>query len=493
MATAPGTARTGPQSKKGLVIGLAVAGLAVAAGVIAFVVLKGGENGGASGGSRESVIRATLAALGDGDIDKLLALADAKGVYAKAIDCTGKTPAVGTDTDDAKELSPSEKEEQDPSFIHEKYKKEYGELAGRAKGAKIELVEVVTKAPAPHVPKKEGEPGPANATEDDRLFVLEKGQRAMKGCVAKVPMRMQQVKLKVKVAADGQPAAEQDVQMMMMELEGGWYLITPPPISKVFGPAAISAMFTSARDQVCACKDIACAERLKSEFKAKAKEIGLKQEFKKLSEDDQDKLEKVEEEIKACERRLEEGGPAIAASGTPAAGGNDIGARALAKLTVYKDQICACRDKACMDRGSEEMTAWAKAQPDDGMTDDVTRQATAIGEEIGKCMVRITSADGSTPVDKPAEKPLATASDADFPQSPTMPASCETYRQSIARLASCANYPASARQALIDAWKQMISSFGDFSKLPVETQKSIGKTCEQATEAMVKATVSLKC
>lgn len=479
-------------------IGLAVAGLAVAGGVIAFVVLKGGGSGGAAGGSRESVIKATLAALGDGDTDKLLALADAKGLYAKAIDCTGKTPAVGTDTDDGKDLSPSEKEEQDPNFIHEKYKKEFGELAGRAKGAKIELVEVVTKAPAQHVPKKEGETRDANATEDeDGLFVLERGQRAMKGCVAKVPMRMQSVKLKVKVkvAAGGQPAAEQDVQMSMMEVEGGWYLITPPPISTVFGAAAISAMFTSARDQVCACKDITCAERLKSEFKAKAKEIGLKQEFKKLGQDDQDKLEKVEEEIKACERRLEEGGPAIAASGTPVAGGNDIGARALAKLTVYKDQICACRDKACMDKVSEEMTAWAKAQPDDGMTDDVTKQATAIGEQIGKCMVRITSSEAPAepPADKPAEKPIATVADADFPQSPTMPASCETYRQSIARLASCANYPASARQALIDAWKQMISSFGDFSKLPAETQKSIGKTCEQATEAMVKAIASLKC
>ncbi len=476
-------------------IGLAVAGLAVAAGVIAFVVLKGGGSSGAAGGSRESVIKATLAALGDGDTDKLLALADAKGLYAKAIDCTGKTPAVGTDTDDGKDLSPSEKEEQDPNFIHEKYKKEFGELAGRSKGAKIELVEIVTKAPAPHVPKKEGEPGPSNATEDDDgLFVLEKGQRAMKGCVAKVPMRMQQVKLKikVKVASGDQPAAEQEVRMSMMEVDGGWYLITPPPISTVFGYAAIAAMFTSAREQVCACKDSACADRLKTEFKAKAKAVGLKQELKKLGQDDQDKLDKVEEEIKACERRLDEGGPAIAASGA-AAGGNDIGARALAKLTVYKDELCACRDKACMDRVSEEMSAWAKAQPDDGMTDDVTRQATAIGEEMGKCMVRITSGEAATPADKPAEKPLATASDADFPKSPTMPASCETYRQSIARLASCSNYPASARQALIDAWKQMINSFGDFSTLPPDTQKSIGKTCEQATEAMVKATASLKC
>jgi hypothetical protein len=93
---------------------------------------------------------------------------------------------------------------------------------------------------------------------------------------------------------------------------------------------------------------------------------------------------------------------AIANNGDKPAGGNGY-AEMLAKMTMFKDRTCACKDKACADAVQEEMTRWsteqAKAAPNMGKVDEAAvKQMTAIMEAYTKCMTAVMIASaGSVP------------------------------------------------------------------------------------------------
>src|SRR5579862_7964895 len=64
---------------------------------------------------------------------------------------------------------------------------------------------------------------------------------------------------------------------------------------------------------------------------------------------------------------------------------------AMAKMGEFKDKMCACKDTACAQKVSDEMTKWSQEQAKDQkeppkMSEEDTKKATAIGEEMGKCM-----------------------------------------------------------------------------------------------------------
>ena len=70
----------------------------------------------------------------------------------------------------------------------------------------------------------------------------------------------------------------------------------------------------------------------------------------------------------------------------------------MAQFTVYSDHMCACRDKACVDKVTDEMTRWsqemAKEDPKPPhMSEDQIKAATAIGERMGTCMQSAMAAD----------------------------------------------------------------------------------------------------
>lgn len=57
----------------------------------------------------------------------------------------------------------------------------------------------------------------------------------------------------------------------------------------------------------------------------------------------------------------------------------------------FKDEMCACKDAKCAQGVADEMTKWSQEMAkelDDPpkMSDEDTKRATAIGEEMGKCM-----------------------------------------------------------------------------------------------------------
>jgi hypothetical protein len=72
-------------------------------------------------------------------------------------------------------------------------------------------------------------------------------------------------------------------------------------------------------------------------------------------------------------------------------------AEAMNKMSEFKDKMCACKDMACAQRVSDEMSRWSQEmakeqQEPPRMTEDDTKRATAIGEEMGKCMQKAMSA-----------------------------------------------------------------------------------------------------
>jgi hypothetical protein len=457
----------GKKSSKGLLIGLGVAGLAIAGGVIAFVVMRGG-GGTAGGGSRSDVVKSTLAALGDGDVDQLLKLSDIPGLHEKVVDCSGKTKALKEEgEEDDKELSEKDKEDRDPKKQVEKRKKEFEEVAPRTKGAKIELVEIVTKEPpAPKDDEKKSD------DEDDPLGgVMKTGQKLMKGCVAKVPMRIHTAKVKLKVTPKGEAAIEQDAEIMLLQVGSGFYLAAPPTVS--LGAGALEREFKGIKDKVCACKDAACAQKLKDEFKASPRRKEVKKEIKALSDKDREKIDAIEDEIKACEAKL---------------GGEDQ----LEAMEQFKDKLCACTDKVCADKVQQELTVWSNSHNDTKLADEDMSKASAIGEEMAKCLTRILSADTGGGAGGGIGATIASAGGvaeaaADWPQE------CRDYREMILKGANCPKLPQASRQALLDGYKAMSEGWKNIGSLPPESMKAIADGCKQGTDALKQSFATLGC
>jgi hypothetical protein len=455
----------GKKSSKGLLIGAGVAGLAIAGGVIAFVVMRGG-GGTAGGDSRTAVVKSTLAALGDGDVDQLMKLSDVEGLYAKVFDCEGKTkPRSNEDKTDDTELTEKDKEDRDPKKESEKRKKTFEELVPLTKGAKIELVEIVTKEPdAP----KDDTPG-----EDEQ--VRKTGQKLMKGCVAKVPLRVHAAQVKLKVTPKGEAVVEQDSEIVLMQVGSGFYLVSAPPVS--LGLASLEREFNSIKDKVCACKDAECASTLKAEFKASPRSKQIKKQIKALSKSDQDKLETIEDEIKACEQKL---------------GGEEQ----LEAMVQFKDKLCACNDKVCADKVTQEMTVWGNSNKDAKLSDEDMQKASAIGDEMGKCVTRIYAADtgGGDQGGGGIGATIATAGGV-AEAATGLPSECADYREEVLKVANCPKLDQKTRQQLLDSWKTMAEAWRnlDMKTLPPASVKAIEDACKQGADAMKKMHTQLKC
>lgn len=75
-------------------------------------------------------------------------------------------------------------------------------------------------------------------------------------------------------------------------------------------------------------------------------------------------------------------------------------ASAMVELTKFKDQMCMCKDAACAQRVSDDMTKWGREMAKDDreppkFTDEETKKFTEIGESMGLCMQKAMG--GGTP------------------------------------------------------------------------------------------------
>ena len=141
--------------------------------------------------------------------------------------------------------------------------------------------------------------------------------------------------------------------------------------------------------KMCACQDTDCAIDVGAQVRAR----GLGHRRSHFHDDaprpepPQDVAERVEASTKkltACETKL--GGSSIAA--------------AIVKMREFTGEMCACKDAACAQRVSDEMTRWAQARGRDRdadmrPTDDETKEITDITKQMTDCMMKAMSAGSS--------------------------------------------------------------------------------------------------
>jgi hypothetical protein len=460
----------GKKGGKGLLIGGAIAAVAIAGGVVAFVMLRGG--GGTKGGDgRDAVVKSTLAAMGDGDVSQLVRLADPGGLLDKYVDCSGKTKASDSESDsDDKELSEKDKEDRDPKKQIEKRKKEFEGVVALSKGAKIELVEITTKAPEP--PKNDEK----EKSGDDGLdgMVMKSGKQIFKGCVLKEPMRLHMAKLKVKTLPKGEKEAiEQDTEMMLLQFGKGFYLASTPTIN--LGAAALEKQLVAMKDKVCACGKAECAEKLKEEFKESPGYRDIKKQIRAMSGKDKERIDKIEDELKACEHKLE-------------------GGEQLTAMEGFKDKICACNDKACVEKVTQEMTVYGKTHSGDKLSENDIKQVTIIGEQIGKCMMKVDETERMrNPPPDSTGGIGSTIAGSTGGVAGGVPAACAAYLQTLEAFLTCKAIPESSRKDIENSMKMLPQMWKDYDRLPAASKKAVEDGCTQGNDAMKQSLAALKC
>jgi hypothetical protein len=92
-------------------------------------------------------------------------------------------------------------------------------------------------------------------------------------------------------------------------------------------------------------------------------------------------------------------------------GGGGAG-EAMAKMTEFKDEMCKCKDAKCAQDVSDKMTKWSQEQSKNQkeppkMSEEDTKKAAAIGEEMGKCMQAAMGAGTTDPAAGSAVDPAA--------------------------------------------------------------------------------------
>lgn len=77
-------------------------------------------------------------------------------------------------------------------------------------------------------------------------------------------------------------------------------------------------------------------------------------------------------------------------------------AAVMAKMSVFRDQLCACKDTACAKQVTAELTQWAQEiarepRKEQSFTEADTRQIAEISEGFAKCMARISGTGSGSP------------------------------------------------------------------------------------------------
>jgi hypothetical protein len=159
------------------------------------------------------------------------------------------------------------------------------------------------------------------------------------------------------------------------------------------------------KDKTCACKDQACLDGVEKEMEAWF-EKAVKDFKGKPSKAQEEQWDKIEQEAEACEDKIKEADRA------------KQGETVLAAMKQLKDEMCACADQACADKVQQKLMEQAKATADLKPTDEQLKQATALGEELAKCMAKAMTLTEPT---APADPSAAPADPAAPPAAPPAP------------------------------------------------------------------------
>jgi hypothetical protein len=230
------------------------------------------------------------------------------------------------------------------------------------------------------------------------------------------------------------------------------------------------------KDDMCACKDRACVDKVEKDNEAFVKSLGEKYKDEKDVPKD---LLAIGEEIDKCEHAAKE-------AEDKAKEGDDG-----AKMTAMKDAMCACKDAACIEKVQKDNGAFMKAMGDKYKGDQKPTEAMMkIGEEMGACMAKAMSADAPAPAPAPAADGTAPAAGGG---GDTGIAECDDYMKSIDKLMACDKMPAASKDAMKQGLDAMKSSWAQLKDAPAEAKKAAGDGCKQAVDAIKQSASAMGC
>lgn len=153
----------------------------------------------------------------------------------------------------------------------------------------------------------------------------------------------------------------------------------PKPMDPNQDPAARAAIekLDGFRAQACACQDKACADGV-----AASREAWLVASYGEvtLSTEQRGARDAAGAAFDEC----------VAKAATPPATPEAV--EALAALAVLRDQMCACKDQACVERVNAVFDAMTEKYRDTKASEAQIKEAGAVAEQYGECMVTAPSA-----------------------------------------------------------------------------------------------------
>jgi hypothetical protein len=191
--------------------------------------------------SRNEVVKDVLAALAAGDVERLMALADPKGMYEYAFSCKDDR---GDD-----EWGP------DARSLETVLRKDFTKAANHAKGAKIEVVSIRNEMRGWH-----------KRTRDRNATFIAKGGTVSSACVARTDLVFHEVDVRVRFGKDGN-STESKAKIDLVHARGRWFVVkVPKDLSSESGASGAVAMMEKFSNSMCACKDKACADKVNEDM-----------------------------------------------------------------------------------------------------------------------------------------------------------------------------------------------------------------------------------
>lgn len=106
------------------------------------------------------------------------------------------------------------------------------------------------------------------------------------------------------------------------------------------------------KTRMCACKDKPCADRIQADISAWRRAFSSRTGTAKPTTLQDARGKAIDKEVKACRQTAE--------AGTGSATAGDKIDAVIAKMAMFKDGVCACKDKPCAEKVKTELVAWQK-------------------------------------------------------------------------------------------------------------------------------------
>lgn len=173
--------------------------------------------------------------------------------------------------------------------------------------------------------------------------------------------------------------------------------------------------------------------------------------------------------------------------------GTQGGDKTVAKLTAFRDEMCACKDAACAQEVSKRMTTWNAEQARGGtptLSEADGKAAQKVSDELGTCMLKALSSGSGAPAGEIASGAANSAPGSASEAAPSegsagsaggeIPPECQDYKAAVERIQSCDAVPQAARDTLRASFDKASAGWEKLG-----SREHLKPSCKAATDAIV--------